>query len=217
GTLISLDKATSSKSRFDVARLLISTSIPETISAKLPILAEEKRFLVYVFEETLGETIFSRGSDRTRVGNKARGDIIGEGKYSSTVPCTCTNTKSYTRSTSPEYLSDNGKIVASKSPVFNDDGHNNPSGYKSSHVNVTAGQFSGKCWATDNSSVGYVSSIGKQAAGALMEDKTTLIKMREDLETTGSKLAQINPLQAKLDLLDHRLEARQGLILNDPH
>ncbi|GAB4856342.1 hypothetical protein Ancab_014265 [Ancistrocladus abbreviatus] len=144
GTLISLDRATSSKSRFNVAHLLISTSIPETISAKLPLLVEEKRFLVYVFEESLGATIFSQGSNRTKAGNKARGDIINESNCSSVVPCMCTNTKSRKRSTLPEYLSGNGKITVSKSPVFNDDGHSNPSGYKLVHVNVIAGQFFGK-------------------------------------------------------------------------
>ncbi|GAB4858367.1 hypothetical protein Ancab_009839, partial [Ancistrocladus abbreviatus] len=189
--------------RFDVAGLLILTSIPETISAKLPVLVEEKRFLVYVFEESLGETIFSQGLDRTRAGNKARGDINSEGSCSSTVPCICTNTKSRMRFALSEYLSSYGKIAVSKSPVFNDDGHSNPSGYKKVGWQLT--RMLGMCL-----------HLGSKPWVHQWRQKTALIKRREDLETIGSKLALKKSLQAKLDLLDHHLKAGRGPILNGP-
>ncbi|GAB4858381.1 hypothetical protein Ancab_009852, partial [Ancistrocladus abbreviatus] len=147
--------------------------------------------------------------ETTRAGNKAQDDINSEGSCSSAVPCICTNTKSRIRFALSEYLSGNGKIAVSKSLVFNDDGHSNPSGYNR--------VVFWESWVAADLDVGYVSSFGKQAMGALMEDKTALIKRREDLETIGSKLALKKPLQAKLDLLDHHLKARRGPILNGLH
>ncbi|GAB4859141.1 hypothetical protein Ancab_010607, partial [Ancistrocladus abbreviatus] len=61
GSFVSLDRATSTKSCFDVARVLISTAFPEPISESLPVVVEGSKFTVTVFEESLGETMFSRG------------------------------------------------------------------------------------------------------------------------------------------------------------
>ncbi|GAB4835349.1 hypothetical protein Ancab_000260, partial [Ancistrocladus abbreviatus] len=56
--------ATSGKKRFDVARILISTSAPTTISGIVTAIVDGWWFCVQVFEGTSRETIFSKGFDR---------------------------------------------------------------------------------------------------------------------------------------------------------
>ncbi|GAB4844738.1 hypothetical protein Ancab_038129, partial [Ancistrocladus abbreviatus] len=86
GSLVSLNRATSSKSHFDVARLLISTSIPDSTSAKIPVSIEGSSFLVFVVEEFSGETILSRGLDRSREGTADRGVNTSGSSCSSATP-----------------------------------------------------------------------------------------------------------------------------------
>ncbi|GAB4827116.1 hypothetical protein Ancab_034003 [Ancistrocladus abbreviatus] len=52
------------KSRLDVARLLISTDSAHPISSVITVKVEAEVFPIRVFEESSGDTIFSRGSDR---------------------------------------------------------------------------------------------------------------------------------------------------------
>ncbi|GAB4825068.1 hypothetical protein Ancab_007941 [Ancistrocladus abbreviatus] len=66
GTLISLDRASSSKLRFDIGRVLISAAAPGVISAIVPVSVDGNNFQVRVAEEVSANTIFSRGFDRAR-------------------------------------------------------------------------------------------------------------------------------------------------------
>ncbi|GAB4854326.1 hypothetical protein Ancab_022913 [Ancistrocladus abbreviatus] len=64
---ISLDRSTSQRLRFDVARILVSTEVIGHISTTVLILVDGHTVDISVFEESSGETIFSRGMDRMRM------------------------------------------------------------------------------------------------------------------------------------------------------
>ncbi|GAB4828133.1 hypothetical protein Ancab_035048 [Ancistrocladus abbreviatus] len=121
-----------------------------------------------------------------------RGVTTGGGSCSSATPYSDCNLKSSKQIASLEFPSCNKKTPLSTVPVSNDDGHSSPIGFKPTHINATAGHFSGKSSAAADSIRGYVSPSTMQAADALMEDETTHIMRRENLKIASSKSPQKN-------------------------
>ncbi|GAB4833214.1 hypothetical protein Ancab_031460, partial [Ancistrocladus abbreviatus] len=127
GTMISLDGAPSARKHFDVACALIPTKLLGLISATIPIVIDNYRFLIKVFEEATGETIFLRGGDQARVteiwfpGDDDYNENREVDRESPIDLSFLFASKNHRRSISPEIQRSIRMVMDSKTPIFNDD------------------------------------------------------------------------------------------------
>ncbi|GAB4840889.1 hypothetical protein Ancab_021649 [Ancistrocladus abbreviatus] len=131
GTLVHLDGATSAKKWFDVACVLISTKFPRAILGIIPVLANGSGFLVNIFDEASGETIFSEGVDWDKAsGLYVMGKIVHSayngvrGGYF-TVSSSSSENRGSGRLELPGYYSSTNTVEGSNSLNDNDDWHYN--------------------------------------------------------------------------------------------
>ncbi|GAB4860002.1 hypothetical protein Ancab_011478 [Ancistrocladus abbreviatus] len=184
------ETATSSKSCFDVARLLISTNIPTSISAMIPVSVEGNSFPVFVVEESSGDTIFSWGPDRNRVGLTDRGVPTSEGSSNSTALYSYCHLEANQPSAPLDLPNHNRKLPPSTILVSNDDGHNSPVGFKQAHSNSTTGHFSRKSLMAANSAGRSASPSELPATDVLIDDATSHLLRRENQNVASSKSPQ---------------------------
>lgn len=59
GSFIKVDDCTSGKKRFDVGRVLVSTSVPEAINKVTKVMVNKTIFSIRLMEETFGELYLS--------------------------------------------------------------------------------------------------------------------------------------------------------------
>ncbi|GAB4857533.1 hypothetical protein Ancab_015441, partial [Ancistrocladus abbreviatus] len=155
------------------------------ISEMVAVMVDGHRFLVQVVEESLGETIFSRGIDHKRapmmynVGNAIHSAVNNGGGGTSIVPVSLLDNRGNRRLVMPVKSSGNDNGEDSNSPIFNDDSFCKQIDRQSHHMEK-AEQKLGNSSMVEPSIGGYVSFLGRTSTGAFMEDETNLIKRREE-------------------------------------
>ncbi|GAB4859065.1 hypothetical protein Ancab_010530 [Ancistrocladus abbreviatus] len=182
GSFVSLDGATSGKKHFDVAWMLISTSSPRPISGIVPAVVDGRRFYVKVFEETSGETIFSKGFDRDQVPTYSMERQSDPGKTSSNtlVPCSLEETKGGGKTASPTNIIGSDKPVFLNTPDSMDDIHGCRSPLGKSYCMELVAIKIIKHFSAKPPLARYVSCSTIKDRGALMETQTGTIKRKEE-------------------------------------
>ncbi|GAB4829991.1 hypothetical protein Ancab_019635 [Ancistrocladus abbreviatus] len=171
--MISLDGATSTRKRFDVAHVLISTNLLGLISATIPIVIDDYRFPIKVFEEATGETIFLRGGDRARaietwfLGDDDYNENREIGHESTTYLHFLSASKSHGRTVLPEIQRSNRMVMDSKMLIFNDDFPYQQDNLEQSYSAKSDELISGKSRIVGASLGNYMSPAKKNSEGEL--------------------------------------------------
>ncbi|GAB4838869.1 hypothetical protein Ancab_028416, partial [Ancistrocladus abbreviatus] len=178
------------KSRFDVARVLISTMVPGVISADVSVSVDGSSFLVNVVEEASSETTFSKGMERARVGEtqqKRSGDCYlnwETKRFSSSRQCSLSASRCGERPLSPEKNRAIGKGAFQKRRTATVTGLVNRAGmdrdYERGQLGCTLGKI--RRWEP-----GYVSPPRENSVGVLIEEGTTPLRRSEESELADSR------------------------------
>ncbi|GAB4852566.1 hypothetical protein Ancab_016779 [Ancistrocladus abbreviatus] len=179
GNLISLDRATSFKKRFDVARVLISTEVCSPILKTILVMVDGHKFLIQAIEESTEEMIFSRGPDREKVSRSDDGRH--ELPSSSVVPCSLVDIRCNGREAPPETTRGIKAEKNSKPLENNDEMVSNSGGVGQSHHVRYVRQEANTSSSVELLQSGDVSSPRKRAKKVIiMGDRIEVIKRREE-------------------------------------
>ncbi|GAB4841024.1 hypothetical protein Ancab_021770 [Ancistrocladus abbreviatus] len=187
GTLISLDRATSSKSCLGIARLLISTKVLSAISEKVAASIDSCTFLNNVVEEASGETIFLKGANRTQLVESQQtgardGNSNSEAGHSySSGQCSLSASRHRGKPRSSEISSAIEKRTSQKTLDGNDDELSHQNGHSQGFWKRTVGQHSVQSSMMGNSDCRYMSPYLEESVGALVEERSIPLKRREEL------------------------------------
>ncbi|GAB4834231.1 hypothetical protein Ancab_032496 [Ancistrocladus abbreviatus] len=165
--------------------MLISTNSPGSISGTIPIVVDGWCFLVNAFEEALGETILSKGTNRDRVPvySMARQMDLNKSSSNTFVPCSLDEIRGCGKSTSLGNSSDSGKSAFLNTPDFIDDRHSNQSPLGKSYYMESVAIKICNNFMAEAPSAKYVSYSLEKHRGASMEAQTETIKRREEKVT----------------------------------
>ncbi|GAB4838858.1 hypothetical protein Ancab_028397 [Ancistrocladus abbreviatus] len=175
--------------------MLISITLPSPILGSVPVVVEGSSFMVTVFEESIGESIFSRGLDQLRVTGENY-QVNKDANATTNVGCCCSEIQCFLVGNMVneglallEMNISSGRMVDSKVLHSNDDRQWESGGLKQCHQQETIRQDLAYSRTTGAFDDGYMSSTRKTLEGALMADGSGPFVRREEMaSTTGFKL-----------------------------